>query len=159
MEGTPPDFSGSSATLSDSDGFFGFDIQSTLFTNDLAFTAMTLTGTVLPEPGFGQLTYNPHHQSSLVIRYLTSQAGDPGPFVSLVPVIQTLPQFAVIQSGIQMAMQPNGDLILNFVGGTLQSASDIHGNWIDVPGNPAGTYAIPKADQTAQQFFRVKLGQ
>jgi hypothetical protein len=87
VEGTPPDFAESDAVLSDSHGFFGFyDIISTRFTNDLAFSSMTLTGTVVAQhTGLGALNFAPHNASFLVLAYRTLQTNDPGRFVSIIP--------------------------------------------------------------------------
>jgi hypothetical protein len=88
LEGTPPDFTGSDAVLSDSHGYFGFyEITSSSFSGELSFTSMIMTGTVAPQyTGFESQNFVAHHESSLQLVYPTSAAGDPGPFVTLVPV-------------------------------------------------------------------------
>jgi hypothetical protein len=93
LEGIAPDFSASRTVLSDSHGHFGFnDIQSTPFTNDLAFSSITLTATV-PSMNLGlrELNYSPDTSSdALVLYYTTSKTNDPGPFVFLVPAQPTV---------------------------------------------------------------------
>jgi len=87
LEGVPPDFAGSDAVLSDSQGFFGFtEVTSSEFTNELAFTSMTLTGTVSPQyTGFESQDFVAHHESSLQLSSPISGGGDTGPIVSIVP--------------------------------------------------------------------------
>jgi hypothetical protein len=147
LEGVAPDFSASRTVLSDFHGFFGFnDIQSTPFTNDLAFSSMKLTATVPSmNLGLGPLNYNPYgSDGSLNLYYSTAETNDPGPFVFIVPA----------QPTVNLTVQPNGDVTMTFTG-TLQSSSDIKG-FTDVPGNPQGTYTIPKASLSARQFFRAR---
>lgn len=147
LQGAAPDFSASRTVLSDSHGFFGFnDIQSAEFTNELAFSTMTLTATV-PNMnlGLGELNYNPYSSSEyLGLYYRTSDASDPGPFVFIVPA----------QPTVSLTVQPNGDVTITFTG-TLQFAGEANG-FTDVPGNPQGTYTIPKASLSARQFFRAR---
>jgi hypothetical protein len=50
---------------------------------------------------------------------------------------------------------PNGDITLTFAG-TLQLANDLNGPFSDVQGAASGTFTIPKASQTTQQYFRAK---
>ena len=45
------------------------------------------------------------------------------------------------------------DIVLTFTG-RLQSAPAVTGPWTDVPGNPSSPLRIPRANQTAVQFFR-----
>ena len=87
LEGTPPDFSGSDSALSDSHGYFGFfDIKSAGFTNEFAFTSMTMTGTMLPQhTGLGTLNFVPHPESQLSIMYTIQETNDPGRFVFIAP--------------------------------------------------------------------------
>src|SRR5581483_7655748 len=61
LQGTTPDFSASRTVLSAGHEFFGFnDVESTGFSNDLAFTSITLTATVpSANVGSGTLTYLP----------------------------------------------------------------------------------------------------
>ena len=147
LEGRPPDFSESDAALSDSHGFFGcIDIDSTAFTNDLAFTSMTITGIVVPQYiGSGRLDFSPHAGSSLSLFYTTSQTEDPGRFVAIVPATPPL---------MRITREPNGDATIRF-SGRLQRATDLQGTFDDVPGNPQGTYTIPNGSLTTQQYFRV----
>ena len=147
LQGTAPDFSASRTVLSDFHGFFGFnDIQSVEFTNELTFATMTLTATVPNiNLGLGSLNYNPYgSDGSLVLYYTTSETSDPGPFVFIVPA----------QPMVSLMFQPNGDVMIYFTG-TLQWASDANG-FTDVPGNPQGTYTIPKTSLSARQFFRAR---
>ncbi len=69
LEGTAPLFSGSDAVLSSSHGFFGFfDLEGTTVAGDFSFTAITLTGTVLPQyTGNGSENFTPHHESKLFL--------------------------------------------------------------------------------------------
>lgn len=87
LEGAAPGYFTRRAVLSQLHGFFGFnDIQSLAFTNDIAFTSITLTATVPNSgTGAGALSYAPSGDNSLVFFYHTTQTSDPGPFVSLVP--------------------------------------------------------------------------
>lgn len=90
LEGTPPVFSGSDAVLSTSHGFFGFfDLEGTTVANDFAFTAITLTGTVLPQyTGNGSENFIPHHESKL---FLYSPAAS----TNLVTIVPTDPAPAI----------------------------------------------------------------
>jgi hypothetical protein len=56
---------------------------------------------------------------------------------------------------VNMSRDPNGDVRLTFTG-TLQSSTNAAGIYTDVSGNPQDTYVIPKANQSARQFFRVR---
>jgi hypothetical protein len=87
LEGTPPDFAPSISALSDSHGFFGFyRARSGVFTNEFAFTSMTLTGTVAPQhTGLGTRDFVPHRESQLSVTYTTQETNDPGSFVFIVP--------------------------------------------------------------------------
>ncbi|MCW5552317.1 MAG: hypothetical protein KIS67_09110 [Verrucomicrobiae bacterium] len=49
----------------------------------------------------------------------------------------------------------NGGVVVTFTG-TLQSAASLNGDFVDVPGNPQGTYTIPKASLGAAEFFRAR---
>ncbi|PYM12523.1 MAG: hypothetical protein DME18_11205, partial [Verrucomicrobia bacterium] len=60
-----------------------------------------------------------------------------------------------VQTVVHLSLQSNGDMTVTFAG-TLQSASDIDGPFEDVPGNPQGTYTIPKANLTTHRYFRAK---
>jgi len=87
LEGTAPEFSQNNSVLSDSHGYFGFiDLESTGVTNSFSFTALTLTATVPPQyTGNGTENYLPHLECSLQLYYSTTDAEDPGSFVSMVP--------------------------------------------------------------------------
>jgi hypothetical protein len=148
LEGTPPDFSDSTPVLSDSHGFFGFvDVDSGKFAGDLAFTSMTLTATIQPQfTGGGTEQYTPHHGSSLQIFYTTPETNDPGPFVSIVPVNQP---------GLKITLGMNGELTVRFTG-RLQHARDFGGPFEDVPGNPRGTYVVPRDAMNPHRFFRAR---
>jgi len=55
-------------------------------TNSFSFTALTLTATVPPQyTGNGTENYLPHLECSLQLYYSTTDAEDPGSFVSMVP--------------------------------------------------------------------------
>jgi hypothetical protein len=58
---------------------------------------------------------------------------------------------------VAIARESNGDITVKFTG-TLQFKGDINGTFVDVPGQPAGTYSIPKAAQVqvSEQFFRAR---
>ena len=92
LEGTAPGYYAARACLSQMHGFFGFnDLQSLSFTNDIAFTSITLTGTVpSTQTGSGAVHYLPAGDNALVFYYTTTLANDPGAFVSLVPIAQPL---------------------------------------------------------------------
>ncbi len=48
-----------------------------------------------------------------------------------------------------------GNIIINFAG-TLQSATNVAGPYLDVPGNPPSPYTIIPNNQLPQEFFRVR---
>jgi len=50
---------------------------------------------------------------------------------------------------------PNGDITVTFTG-TLQTATTVDGTFVDVTGNPQGTYTLPKGSLSAQQYFRAR---
>jgi hypothetical protein len=52
-----------------------------------------------------------------------------------------------------IAREPNGDVTVTFTG-TLQAAPTADGVFENVPGNPQGTYTVPKAGLSAQQCYR-----
>jgi hypothetical protein len=87
LEGSAPDFAGSDAVLSSSHGFFAFsEVISSAFSDELAFTSMTLTGTVTPQySGYEVQTFFPHMESALKLVYPGGTTNDPA-FVSLVAV-------------------------------------------------------------------------
>ena len=87
LEGTAPSFEGSLAALSDAQTWFGVvNLQSSYFTNHLAFTSMTITGAVAASDLYiGGFRYNPHGNSYLGFSYTIPQTNDPGRFVSIVP--------------------------------------------------------------------------
>jgi hypothetical protein len=88
FEGDAPGFSDSRSVLSKLHGFFGFnDVVSTRFTNELAFTSMTLVATV-PSAyvGVGTLLYKPT-SDRLLLHYSTTSTNDPGSFVTLEPIV------------------------------------------------------------------------
>ncbi len=110
LEGTPPDFAGSDAVLSDSQGFFGFsEITSSPFTGDLAFHSMTLTGTVEPQyAGYEMLNFIPHRESFLQIVGTPPAAGR---LVSIVrervlPRIQTTVKLSNVAGRLMMQGHP-----------------------------------------------------
>ncbi|MEY2408331.1 MAG: hypothetical protein QOF48_1001, partial [Verrucomicrobiota bacterium] len=153
LEGGNPDFSGASPVLSDSHGFWGFaDLEGGTFTNDLAFSSITLTATILPQyTGNGTEAYIPHHESALQIYYTTPETNDPGRFVSIVP--SSLP--LLLAPSVSAIRQPNGDVTLSF-DGTLEYASEVGGNYEPVPGSPQGFYTIPKENLLPQRYFRAR---
>jgi hypothetical protein len=155
LEGTPPSFSESTAVLADSHGYFGFfDIDSTPFTSDLAFSAIVITGKPGPQyAASGALNFTPHYESSLQLVCTTSGTNDPGPFVSIVS--QVGPLRIAPPPEAHVAIDKNGDFTIAF-NGTLQSSADPSGPFEDVVGNPLGVHVIPKASQTSQQFFRTR---
>jgi len=56
---------------------------------------------------------------------------------------------------VVLSLQPSGNgLTLVWPGGTLQSATNLNGAWIDVPG---ATCPCPVTPSEAQQFYRIKL--
>jgi hypothetical protein len=162
LYGTAPGYFTQSAVLSQLHGFFGFnDIQSLAITNDLAFTSVALTATV-PETnvGAGVLNYTPSSDDAFVFYYATTQTNDPGPFVSLEQTAYPIgpepdPVGAEPVPLVRITIGPNGDITVTFTG-KLQSASQVNGPFTDVPGNPQGTYTIPKASLSVQQHFRAR---
>jgi hypothetical protein len=66
--------------------------------------------------------------------------------------------FTVHQSGaapLALVRQANGDVTLSF-NGILQSAATINGSFVDVPGNPQGSYTIQKGSLELKRFFRTR---
>ncbi len=61
-----------------------------------------------------------------------------------------------ISPTVAISLDLNGDAWVTFTG-TLQSATNANGIFANVPGNPVGTYVIPKANLSTQQFFRAWL--
>lgn len=146
LSGTPPDFSPSRSFLLDYHGSFGFStLASTPFTNDFSFRSITFSATFYSVyTNSGTLNYLPDNSSSFQLLTITSQTNDPGPFI-----------FIVDQPTLALRGQLNGDVTLTFTG-TLQSANSVYGPYKDVPGNPAGTYTVPRASLVAQQYFRTR---
>jgi len=146
LSGTPPDFSPSRSFLANYHGSFGFStLQSTPFTNDFSFRSITFTATFYSVyTNSGTLNYLPHGSSSFQLLTRTSQTNDPGPFL-----------FIVDEPTLALHAEPNGDVTLTFTG-TLQSANSVYGPFEDVPGNPAGTYTVPRTSLAAQQYFRTR---
>jgi hypothetical protein len=146
LQGTPPDFSASRSILSDFNGTFGFySIASTGFTNDLSFNSITLTAEFSPSyTNSGTLSYPVGSFAAFGLVAYTSQTNDPGRVIQLVN-----------QPTLSLRMSPNGDVTLTFTG-ALQSANSASGPYQDVPGNPQGTFVIPKANLLAQQYFRTR---
>jgi len=109
LEGTPPDFAGSDAVLSDSQGYFGFwEITSSSFSENIAFCSVTFTGTVTPQyTGFESQDFVPHHECSLQI-VSTASAPDGGSMVSIVPK-PALPRIQVAEvmpdAGLKLMVQ------------------------------------------------------
>jgi hypothetical protein len=158
LEGALPDFSQSFSVLSDSDGFFGVQrLVSTPFMEDLAFTSMTITGTVVPQfTTSGSQEFTPQVNSSLQIDSTAfTLANDPGPFVFLVPQGTVMRSLATVVPTVQVNSDSAGNVTLNFTG-TLQSSTNASGPFNDVDGNPLGSYSIPAGNQDSQQFFRTR---
>lgn len=153
LEGPTPDFSGATVVLSHSHGYFGYsDLEGNTFSNDLAFISITLTATIIPQyTGNGTENYIPHQESRMEIIYRTPETNDPGRFVFLVPEDEPL----VAAPTINAVLQPNGDVTITFTG-TLQHAGEVTGPFVDVPGNPQGTYTIPSATLNAPRYFRAQ---
>jgi len=148
LEGTAPNFGPSESVLSESHGFFGYHkIESSAFSNDVAFSSLTISATVPSlNIGYGPLDYVPLLDSALLLTYTTIETNDPGGFVSIVPANRP---------AIQITFEPNGDVTLNFTG-TLQSADDLTGTFTDLAGKPEKTYTIPKGSLADRQFFRAR---
>jgi hypothetical protein len=153
LQGTPPDFFGATPVLSDTHGFWGFtDLQGGSFSNDIAFTSITLTATVPPQfTGNGSENYSPDPECALQFSYPTTSTIDPGQFVTLVPVEQPL----TIPPSVALIRESNGDVTLTFTG-ILQSAAAIDASFDDVPGNPQGSYTIQKGNLESKRFFRTR---
>jgi hypothetical protein len=149
LEGTAPSFLQPPSTLSRLHGLVSFGSGSSVGPSDtIRFSSMTLAATVPNiNTGQGALNYVPSGESRLSVSYSTSQASDPGPFVSL--VLAPIPPTLTIQP------QSNGDVVITF-GGILEASSKVSGPFEDVPGNPQGTYTILKASLAAQQYFRAR---
>lgn len=64
---------------------------------------------------------------------------------------------AVQSPSLAITLNPLGDIVVTFTG-ILQSATNANGVFMDVPGNPQGTYTIPKASLSGQEFFRARGG-
>lgn len=157
LQGTAPDFSASSSLLTYRHGLFGFnDVLSAPFTNALAFTSVTLTATVpASNSGSGTLGYTPDIDDSFAFVSSVNQTNDPGSFTGLVPLSYPLGQ-PVNGPKLSIQVGPNGDVVVTFSGGVLQCATQSNGPFTDMPGNPSGTYTIPKTNLTAAQHFRVR---
>jgi hypothetical protein len=56
---------------------------------------------------------------------------------------------------LSITRESNGDVKVTFTG-TLQSASGVTGEFIDVPGNPQGAYTIAQTNLSGQLFFRAR---
>lgn len=56
---------------------------------------------------------------------------------------------------ITITPAPNGDVIITFTG-RLQSTATLAEIFQDVPGMPQGSYTIPKASLSTQQYFRAR---
>ena len=54
---------------------------------------------------------------------------------------------------MNVILDPNGDVRVTFTG-TLQAAPTADGTFIDVAGNPQGTYTLLKGSLSSQQYFR-----
>jgi len=145
LEGTAPEFSPDGPVLSRFHGLVTFGVSSTGFSNTIRFSSMTLAATV-PNiaTGQGTLNYIPSGDSGLVVRSPTSR----GQFVSLV-LAPIAPPVLTIQP------HSNGDIVITFRG-ILQSSSKVDGPFVDVPGNPQGTYTIPKSNLALQLYFRAR---
>jgi len=66
--------------------------------------------------------------------------------------------FTVHQAGaipLALVRQPNGDVTLSF-SGILQSAATVNGTFVDVSGNPQGSYTIQKGSLELKRFFRTR---
>jgi hypothetical protein len=151
LNGAPPDFSASQSWLNGSgpifDSFGFYNLESTTFTNELAFSAITMTATV-QGTGFSHVpqVYYPTSNSAFGLHYVTAETNDPGPFVFIVSA--PIPV-------VNLVLQTNGDIAITFTG-VLQYANSANSSFDDVPGNPKGTYSIPKASLTNHQYFRAR---
>ena len=94
LQGAAPSFQNNSA-VGDNNQFFMFGSGSASFTNDLLFSAVTLTVSYAPRAtGNGLLTYQPYNPQNsesapqFLVGYQTSLTTDPGGFVTLVPFTQ-----------------------------------------------------------------------
>jgi hypothetical protein len=145
LDGIAPDFSPDGPVLSRFHGVVSFGVSSTQFSNTIRFSSMTLAATV-PNiaTGQGSLNYTPSGDSSLIVGSPTAR----GPFLSLVSV-PIAPPVLTIQP------QSNGDIVITFRG-ILQFSSKLDGPFVDVPGNPRGTYTLPKVNLAVQQYFRAR---
>lgn len=47
----------------------------------------------------------------------------------------------------------NGEVVVIFIG-ILQSALNLDGGFLNVPGNPTSPYTIPSSNLVTRQFFR-----
>ena len=99
LQGIAPSFQNNSA-VGDNNRFFMFGSGSASFTNDLLFSAVTLTVSYAPRAtGNGLLTYQPFNPGNsfieprFLVGYQTSLTTDPGRFVSLVPFTQPVNLF------------------------------------------------------------------
>jgi hypothetical protein len=66
--------------------------------------------------------------------------------------------FTVHQAGavpLALVRQANGDVTLSF-SGILQSATTVNGTFVDVAGNPQGSYTIQKGSLELKRFFRTR---
>ena len=149
LEGDAPNFYESDAVLSSSHGFFGIvDLESTPIVSDLAFTAMTIRGSVSPQvTGSGLQTFVPHNECSLLVHDLAG-----GATLTLVPVTDPQALAASSQPKVSISRNSNAEPVLYFKG-VLQASASVGGPFEDVPGNPQSGYKIPAG---SAQFFRVR---
>jgi hypothetical protein len=94
LQGTAPTFMNSSAVGSNNQ-FFTFNSDSSTFTNVLSFSAVTFTVTYSARAtGLGSINYPPYNprnstaEPQFLVGYQTSQATDPGRFVSISTPVQ-----------------------------------------------------------------------
>jgi hypothetical protein len=90
LVGTAPSFADDGFGVGNQDRAIALVSETPSFSNSFRFSAVTFTTTYSPRNlmGGGTLTYQPLSTDFFQILYPTTASVDPGPFVSLVPVLQ-----------------------------------------------------------------------
>lgn len=87
--GTAPSFPDNGFGVGNQDRVINFESETSNFTNSFHFSAVTFTTTYSPRSmiSSGAQTYQPMPTNVFQVQYSTSESVDPGPFVSLVPIV------------------------------------------------------------------------
>ena len=177
LEGTAPTFENSSV-VGNNNQFFTFLSESSLFTNDLSFTAVTFTTTYQPRvTGNGVLTYQPFDpccstEYRFLVGYPTNQNTDPGRFVSIIPKVPPVTTTddhddgvcdstdCTLREAISAANAVSGDAVITFapgVAGTIQLTGALPNlsNNIDLQGPGANVLTVRRNTGGEYRIFNV----